>query len=103
MFAATRTGTAKKYSTPDPELDVSDAVLASVELGIRSITWEMVKKELYRDEKFNDLSLWIQEGCAGPVATLPPHVKPFWRLRGNLQCTEKVPMFNERVIIPEAL
>ena len=46
MLAALRTGIDNKYSAPDPELDVSDAVLASMELGIWSVSWEMLKKEL---------------------------------------------------------
>ena len=93
----------KKHTAPDPELDVSDTVIASMELGIRSVSWEMVKKELQSDAKYKDLSTWIHEGCTGPASTLPLHIKPFWRLRGNLRCTDGVPMFDERTIVPESL
>ena len=34
---------------PDPELDVSGFMLASIELGIKSVSWEMVKMELLKD------------------------------------------------------
>ena len=44
MLAALRTVVERKYSAPDPELDVSDVVIASMELGIRSVSWEVVKK-----------------------------------------------------------
>ena len=35
ILASLRTVLDKKYTAPDPELDVSDAVIASMELGIR--------------------------------------------------------------------
>ena len=103
ILASLRTVLDKKHTAPDPELDVSDAVIASMELGIRSVSWEMVKKELQTDAKYKDLSTWIHEGCTGPASTLPLHIKPFWRLRGNLRCTDGVPMFDERTIVPESL
>ena len=34
------------FTAPDPELDASGEILASMEMGIRSITWDMVKAEL---------------------------------------------------------
>ena len=40
---------------PDPDLDVSDAVLASMELGVRSFTWDMVKQEFVKDKTSSDL------------------------------------------------
>ena len=103
ILASLRTVLDKKYIAPDPELDVSDVVIASMELGIRSVSWEMVKRELQNDAKYRDLSTWIQEGCIGPATTLPLHIKPFWKLRGNLRCTDSVPMFDERTIVPESL
>ena len=98
MLASLRAVLDEKYTAPDPELDVSDAVIASMELGIRSVSWEMVKKELQNDAKFGDLSTWIQKGCIGPATTLPLHIKPFWKLRGNLRCTDSVPVFDESTI-----
>ena len=44
MLAVLRTVIAKEHSTPDPALDVSDKVLALVELGIRSVTWERITR-----------------------------------------------------------
>ena len=90
-------------SKPDPDLDVSDAVLASMELGIRSITWDMVKQQLLKDETYSDLSSWITSGCKGPTEDLPPHIKPYWKLRNDLHCVEYVPMFNDRTIIPTSM
>jgi len=43
-------------TSPHLTVDVSDAVLSSIELGIRSVSWDIVKKELDNDPKFNDLS-----------------------------------------------
>ena len=39
-------------------MDVSDVVIASMELGIRSVSWEMVKRELQNDAKYRDLSTY---------------------------------------------
>ena len=90
-------------SKPDPDLDVSDAVLASMELGIQSITWDMVKQQLLKDETYSNLSSWITSGCKGPTEDLPPHIKPYWKLRNDLHCVEYVPMFNDRTIIPTSM
>ena len=43
MMSALRLAAEPKNTNPDPDLDVSDAVLASMELGIRSIMWDMGK------------------------------------------------------------
>ena len=56
ILASLRTVLDKKYIALDPELDVSDVVIASMKLGIRSVSWEMVKRELQNDAKYRDLS-----------------------------------------------
>ena len=38
------------YTMPDPEFDISGHMRASMQLGIKSITWDMVKQELRRDK-----------------------------------------------------
>ena len=103
MMSALRLAAEPKYTKPDPDLDVSNAVLASMELGVRSITWDMAKKELVKDKTYSDLSSWIMSGCQGPVEDLPPHIKPYWKLRNYLHCVEFVPMFNDRTIIPTGM
>ena len=103
LLAAIRTSTSSDVTRPHLELDVSDDLLASMELGVRSITWDMVKKQLHTDSKFRDLSDWIIGGCVGPAESLPHHIKPFWRLREQLTCVEYVPMCGERTVIPEKL
>ena len=93
VLAAIRASTSKNIMGPDPELDVSDDLVASMELGVRSVTWDIVKKQLRTDAKFRDLSDWIIGGCFGPAESLPLHIKPFWRLREQLSCVEYGPSF----------
>ena len=40
----------------DPTHDVSECMLMSMELGVRSVSWAMVKDELSRDREIQDLS-----------------------------------------------
>ena len=63
----------------------------------------MVKQQLLKDETYSDLSSWITSGCKGPTEDLPPHIKPYWKLRNDLHCVEYVPMFNDRTIIPTSM
>ena len=46
MLATLREIMDQAFTAPDPELDASGEILASMEMGIRSITWDMVKVEL---------------------------------------------------------
>ena len=61
MMSALRLAAEPKYTKPDPDFDVSNAVLASMELGVRSITWDMVKKVLVKDKTYSDLTSWITD------------------------------------------
>ena len=63
----------------------------------------MVKQQLSKDETYGELSTWITSGCKGPLEELPPHIKPYWKLRNDLHCVDYVPMFNGRTIIPTGL
>ena len=101
MMSALRLTAEPKNMKPDPDLDVSDAVLVSMELGIWTITWDMVKQELLKDKTYSDLSSWITSGCKGPTEDLPPHIKPYWKLRNGLHCVEYIHIFNDRTIIPK--
>ena len=61
----------KQLRMPEPTLDVSKCMLASMELGVRSVRGAMVKEELPRDREFWELSDWIGVGCMGPPESLP--------------------------------
>ena len=98
-MSALRLAAEPKNTKPDPDFDVSEAVLASMELGVKSITWEMMKQELVKDKNYADLSTWITSGCQGPSEELPPHVRLYWKLRNDLHCVEYVAMLNDRTII----
>ena len=43
-------------ATPDHELDISENVLASMQLGVSSVTWKMVANELNKDKEYADLA-----------------------------------------------
>jgi hypothetical protein len=45
ILAAIKTVMGANLTLPDPELDVSGCMLASMELGIKSVSWDMVKAE----------------------------------------------------------
>ena len=47
-------------------MDRSECLLASMELGIKSVSWAMVKNELSGDGEYKDLANWISWGCTGP-------------------------------------
>ena len=68
-------------TTPDLRLDCEEHLLASLEFGIRSITWEMVKKELLTDPEFRGLTAWITGGCRGDKQVLPATISKYWRFR----------------------
>ena len=70
---------------PDPELDVSGFMLASIELGIKSVSWEMVNMELSKDREFQDLADWITGGCLEPPESLTDYIKQFRRVRHLLR------------------
>ena len=68
MFCILRCNDLK--ATPDHELDVSENVLASMQLGVSSVTWDMV--ELNKDKEYAELARWIDSGCQD---TPLPHLK----------------------------
>merc|ERR1711893_304531 len=84
-------------ATPDHELDVSENVLASMQLGFSSVTWDMVANELNKDKGYAELARWIDSGCQD---TPMPHLKQYLRVKKNLRNADGVPMNGDRVIIP---
>ena len=103
ILGAIRATMCGEFTMPDPALDVSECMLASMELGVRSVSWAMVKEELSSDQKFRDLSDWISGGCIGPPDSLPNHIRQYWRVRDKLRLVEMVPMLEERTVIPAKL
>ena len=103
MMSALRLGAEAKLTRPNQEFHLSDTVLASMELGVKSINWEMMKEDLSKHQSYNDLASWITGGCKGPVEELHQHIKPYWKLRNQLHCIEYIPMFNDRTIIPTGM
>jgi hypothetical protein len=91
ILASLRTVMGSNWTLPDPELDVSGCMLASMELGIKSVSWDMVKAELHKDPHFKDLADWIAGECQGPPENLPVHIKQYWRVRDRLRLVESVP------------
>ena len=103
VLASIREVSDVSISTPDPELHLEECLLAAVHCGVRSITWDLVKKELGTDDDFFKLSTWIQEGCLGGIEELPELIKPYFKFRSQLRCVDGVPMFANRTIIPKHL
>jgi hypothetical protein len=103
ILGAIRTVMGGQYTLPDPEMDASECMLASMELGIKSVSWEMVKAELSKDAEFKDLADWIEGGCRGLPEDLPLYLKQYWRVKNKLRLVESVPMMVDRTVVPVKL
>ena len=84
-------------------MDVSECLLASMELGFKSVSWTMVTNELLADGEFKDLADWISGGCIGPPEMLPDHIRQYWRVRDKLRLVESVLMLVDRTVVPNKL
>ena len=60
MIRASMSG---EFTLPDPNLDVLECLLASIELGVKSVSCLMVKNKLSGDGEYKDLADWISGGC----------------------------------------
>ena len=58
-------------------------MLASMEVGIKLVSWEMVMAELCKDAEFQELADWIEGGCRSPPVDLPLHLKQYWRSKSK--------------------
>ena len=45
ILGAIRATMSGEFTLPDPSMDVSECLLASMELGVKSVSWAMVKNE----------------------------------------------------------
>ena len=84
-------------AAPDYDLDVSGNVIASMQVGVSSVTWEMVTNVLHYDKEYAELARWIDAGCQ---ETTTEHLKPYLRVKKNLRTIDGVPMNGDGVIIP---
>ena len=103
MLATIRSVLDPVFSTPTMEMDVSNELLASMSLEVRSIEWDMVKREAEKDDSSKSLVQWISKDCPGPIDQLPENLKEFWRVKGSLRLVDGVAMYGDRTIIPEKL
>ena len=87
-------------AAPDYDLDVSENIIASMQVGVSSVTWEMVADVLNYDKEYAELAQWIDSGC--PETTME-HLKPYLRVKKNLRTIDGVPMNGDRVVIPLSL
>ena len=78
VLGARRATMSGEFTLPDPSRDVSESLLASVELGINSVCWAMVKNELSADGEYKDLADWISGG--------PPEVLPDCTGESGISC-----------------
>ena len=81
---------------------MSGNVIALMQVGVSSVTWEMVTNVLHCDKDYAELCRWIDKGCK---ETTIEHLKPYFRVKkisaqlmGYL-----LPMNGDRVIIPVSL
>ena len=95
-----RAGMSGEFTMPDPGMDVSECLLASMELGVKSVSWAMTKNKLSGDGEYKDLADWIGGGCTGPPESLPDHIRPYWRVRTKLRLVDMVAMLDDRTVVP---
>ena len=69
-------------------MDVSECLLASIELGINSVSWAMVKNELSADREYKEIAEWISGGCTGPPEVVPDHIRLYWRVSDKLRLVD---------------
>ena len=103
MLAMLRTVTEENLSHPDEGLDASGELLASMNNGVRSVTWEQVKVVVAGDTDMTKLVDWIQGGCLGAKDDLPMSLQEYWGIRDNLHVSEGVALYGGRTIIPRSL
>ena len=103
VLDAVRAGMSPEQTMPDPDLEVLGRLLASMELRIKSVSWDMVKRELTNSREFQDLGDWIIGGGAGPHESFPDYGKQFWRFREKMRVMDMVPMMGERTVILKGL
>ena len=103
MHAMLRTVLDNDITKPDCEMDVSGELIASMDLGIKSVTWERVKQVAAKDTPMIQLVEWIQGGCLGVREDLPVAVQPYWGIRDRLRVCDGVPLYDERTIVPKEL
>ena len=55
VLGSIRSVLSSEHTLLDPALDASGTLLASMELGVKSVSWNMVRSELTRESQFKDL------------------------------------------------
>ena len=103
LFMALNRAAEPEQVRPDSPLDGTDAVLCSLEAGVKAVTWERVKEEAALDTTSRHLVQWIDKGLDGQLAELPGHLHPYWKVREKLTKRDGVPMMEDRIIIPARL
>ena len=71
--------------------------------NIRSITWDVVKKETASDIEMSTLMQIIESGFPSKKADLDLHLQPYWNTRSNLWTLNGVIMKDNRIVIPPSL
>ena len=86
MLAMLRTILDSDATRPDGEMDMSGELLASMDLGVKSVTWERDKQVAAKDTTVIELVECIQGGCQGVKKDLPVALQPYWGYKGQAAC-----------------
>ena len=87
----------------DDPLDQLDSLIANIGTTIKSLTWEDIQNEVDKDAESRSLRNWIENGCTGALEELDTDLKPYWRIKSQLNVLDRVPMKDGRTIIPRKL
>ena len=72
-------------------------------IDVRAITFDRVAHAAQSDLECQALVRAISEGFPECKDKLPTILHPYWNIRSELTCSDGVPLYNDRVIVPKAL
>ena len=69
----------------------------------RTVSWEQVREAAALDDTVTRLNKFIREGFPEHIAGLDSDLRPLWNKREGLYTLEGVPMFGDRLYVPQKL
>lgn len=82
------------------------AITASIHLRFNendTCSLENISRKASEDIEYQDLYRMIQEGFPINKEGLPQHILPYWKLRNELYCVDRLIFLDDRVLIPRTL
>ena len=68
-----------------------------------AVTWDVVKEASEKDPQISLLASCVKAGFPSQKSETPPEISEFWDHRHGLNVIDGVVLYNDRIVIPEAL